>query len=52
MSAAAGPTFEYQDLFEQDHHTDTPFKKLSSDHVRALLVSRMEVMIDRDSWGC
>ena len=27
------PTFEYQELLPYGHHDDTPFRKLTSDHV-------------------
>src|SRR5438046_702359 len=30
----AMPTFAFQDLFEAGHHDDTPFRKLTGDHVQ------------------
>lgn len=30
------PTFAFQDIFEAGHHTDTPYRKLTSDFVQPL----------------
>lgn len=42
--AAAGPVFNYQDVFQPATKLETPFKKLTGDYVKTITVDGQEVL--------